>query len=132
MAQIDLLKENGTKLVIVPSMPQSTKRFILRGLPSFANPVMRSVAQLRANIGLGRSAISHRGDYGTVQMPNGTVISKSAFDIGRDLAGKSYGGLSYSERLKQHQMGAERSIDKLEKILAGKSGAGSGRQFFSE
>lgn len=129
MASIDVMKPEGTRLVIVREMPQSLKKFILRSPPSFVNISRRSVAMLDSEIALGEFMISHRGDYGTVQMPNGTVISKIAFDAGRALAGQSHGGLSYSDRLRKHQAGAEASVNKLKQARAGKSGTGSGRSF---
>ncbi len=132
MASIDVMKPEGTRLVIVREMPQSTKKFILRSPPSFVNIDRRSAPQLKAEIALSEFAIQHRGDFGTVQMPNGTVISKIAFDLGTALRGQTHGGLSYSQRLAKHQAGAQASLDKLKRALAQKAGMGSGRSFMGE
>lgn len=117
MASIDMLKKEGTRLVMVTQMPQSLRRFIPRSPPSFVNPDARSIPQLSAELALTETAIKHRGDYGTVQMPNGTVISKAAFDIGNQLRNADYGGMSYEERLKKNQTGAEVTREQLKALI---------------
>lgn len=129
MARIDILKDYGTELEVIRSMPQSTKKFILRGMPRFMNPELRKVPQLSAEIALGEYMIEHRGTFGTVAMPNGTVISRLAFDAGKALSGKNYGGLTYDQRLKAHQRGAQESINRLKKIRQEKSAEGVGTSF---
>jgi len=132
MASIDVMKPEGTRLVIVREMPQTTKKFILRSPPKFVNLSLRKAPQIRAEIALSEFAIAHRGDFGTVQMPNGTVISKIAFDAGQALRGQKYGGLSYGQRLREHQRGAEESVAKLKKVLAEKMAQGAGTSFMGE
>lgn len=132
MASIDVMKPEGTRLVIVREMPQTTKKFILRSPPSFVDIARRSRPQLDAEIALSEFAISHRGDFGTVAMPNGTVISKIAFDLGNALRGQTHGGMSYAQRLKKHQQGAEASLAKLKKYANEASGRSSGRGFMGE
>lgn len=129
MATIDVMERNGTKLVIVPSMPQTTKRFILRRMPRFANPELRSKAQLSSEIALGEFMVQHRGTLGKVAMPNGTVIARIALEAGKALSGKRYGGMSKEEYARQKQAGAEQSLAKLRAIRDSKSGRGYGSSF---
>lgn len=127
MTAINFMKPKGTSVVLVKDMPQTVKPVVFRSFPKFVDINQRSGAQLRAEIALTRSAIAHRGDFGTVQMPNGTVISKVAVDIGKDLMGKNYGGMSYEQRLQRSHEGADLSLNKLEQALAVAQGRGMGR-----
>lgn len=125
MASIDIMKYEGTRLVVVREMPQTLKKFILRGVPSFVNIKRRSAPMLKAEIGLAGFMIAHRGDRGKVEMPNGTVIAKIAFDAQKQLKGRTYGGMSYLDRLQKHQRGAEASLQKLKAQLSEVEGRGS-------
>jgi hypothetical protein len=132
MATIDLMRRDGAKVVLQQGSPASNKAIIFRSAPRTMNPSARSPAMLKAEIGLGEKAISLRGDFGTVQLSDGRVIPKISFDVGKDLRGKSYGGLSYRERLERNHARADASIAKLKSILNSKGMGGSASRFMSE
>ncbi len=131
MASIDIMKPEGTRLVVVRSMPQTTKRFIFRSAPSFVNPDARSPAMLKAEIAFGQEMISLRGTYGHVQRSDGTVISRTAQKAGEALYGKNYGGLPYLDRLALHREGAEEHIGQLQTILSKKGQNGESSRFMA-
>ena len=128
MTTVNFAKKNGTVVELVTGMPQTNKAIVYRHLPSFVDPMSasRTPAMLRSEIAFGKFMISERGKYGTVTLPDGRVISVPAYEAGIALAGKSYGGLSYRERLEKRHQGAEAHIQKLERILREKTGGYSG------